>query len=256
MLSEEENRLTEEEICRFKAACEKIIGKNRDRSGIGTLAEKTVHAVLKNYYAPDEDTHEIYVENCVADIYTGVDIIEIQTRSFDRMRTKLDRFLPLYPVTIVYPIPYKKKLFWIDEETGEISAGRMSPLTGTAYHAFPELYKIKMYLKDPNLRIRLTFLHMEEYKLLNGWSKDKKKGSSRFDRIPVSVEKEVEFCCPQDYLQLIPYELQEPFTVASFAKAVHIRRELAQTVVHILHYLDVIEQTGKRGRAYLYTVKE
>ena len=248
--------MTQEEILRFEAAKEKIIGKNRDRNGIGTLAEKTVHAVLKNYYAPDEDMHEIPVENCVADIYTGVDILEIQTRSFDRMRAKLDRFLPLYPVTIIYPIPYKKKLFWIDETTGEISPGRMSPLTGSCYHAFPELYKIKMYLKDPNLRIRLTFLNMEEYKLLNGWSKDKKKGSSRFDRIPVSVEKEVEFSCPQDYLQLIPYELEEPFTTASFAKAVKIRRELAQTVIHILHHLEIVEQVGKKGRSFLYKVKE
>ena len=122
--------MTPEEIQRFEAAKEKIIGKSRDRNGIGTLSEKTVHAVMKNYYAPDEDMHEIPVENCVADIYTGTDIVEIQTRSFNRMRQKLDRFLPLYPVTIVYPIPYVKTLFWIDEESGEISAGRKSPLKG------------------------------------------------------------------------------------------------------------------------------
>lgn len=248
--------MTPEEIQRFEAAKEKIIGKSRDRSGIGTLSEKTVHAVMKNYYAPDEDMHEIPVENCVADIYTGDSIVEIQTRSFNRMRQKLDRFLPLYPVTIVYPIPYVKTLFWIDEESGEISAGRKSPLKGNPYMAFPELYKIKMYLKDPNLRIRLTFLNMEEYKLLNGWSRDKKKGSSRFDRIPVSIEKEVEFTCPQDYMQLIPYDIKEPFTSAEFAKAVKIRRELAQTVLHILNYMEVIEQDGKNGRSFQYRIKE
>lgn len=248
--------MTAEEIRRFEAAKDKIIGQNRERNGIGTLSEKTVHAVLKNYYAPDEDMQEIPVENCVADIYTGVDIVEIQTRSFNRMRQKLDRFLPLYPVTIVYPIPFEKKIFWIDEETGEISAGRRSPLKGNPYMAFPELYKIKMFLKDPNLRIRLTFLNMEEYKLLNGWSRDKKKGSSRYDRIPVSIESEMEFSCPQDYMQLIPYELEEPFTAAGFGKAVHIRKELAGTVLHILRYLEVVEQDGKKGNAYLYRVRE
>ncbi len=41
------------------------------RQGIGTLSEKTVHAVMKNYYAPDTDMHEIPIENFVADIYTG-----------------------------------------------------------------------------------------------------------------------------------------------------------------------------------------
>lgn len=248
--------VTREEISRFEAAKNKIIGQNRDRTGIGTLSEKTVHAVLKNYYAPDEDMHEIPVENCVADIYTGAEIVEIQTRSFNRMRTKLERFLPLYPVTIVYPIPFVKRLFWIDEETGEISAGRKSPLKGNPYMAFPELYRIKMFLKDPHLRIRLVFLNMEEYKLLNGWSTDKKKGSSRFDRIPVSIENEMEFSCPQDYLQLVPYDLEEPFTAADFGKAVRVRKELAGIVCHILNFMGTIEQDGKKGNAYLYRVKE
>lgn len=248
--------MTTEEIGRFEAAKEKIIGKNRARNGIGTLSEKTVHAVLKHYYAPDEEMHEIPVENCVADIYTGVEILEIQTRSFNRMRAKLERFLPLCPVTIIYPIPYKKMVYWIDPESGEISGGRKSPLTGNPYMVFPELYKIKMFLKDPNLRIRLTFLNMEEYKLLNGWSRDKKKGSSRYDRIPVSIEREIQFDCPQDYMQLLPYELEEPFSVASFAKAVHIRRELAGTALHVLNHLEVIEQAGKQGRAYLYRAKD
>lgn len=248
--------MTAEEIRRFEAAKNKIIGQNRERNGIGTLSEKTVHAVLKNYYAPDEDMHEISIENCVADIYTGEEIVEIQTRSFNRMRGKLERFLPLCPVTIVYPIPDRKMLYWIDGESGEISKGRKSPLKGNPYMAFPELYKIKMFLKDPNLRIRLVFLNIDEYKLLNGWSRDKKKGSSRFDRIPVSIEKEMEFACPQDYLQLIPYELEEPFTAQSFGKAVRARKDLAGIVCHILNYLGVIEQDGKKGNAFLYRVKE
>ncbi|MDO4293586.1 MAG: hypothetical protein Q4C65_10215 [Eubacteriales bacterium] len=248
--------MTAPERERFEAARQKIIGKTRERQGIGTLAEKTVHAVLKNYYEPREDCQEIPVEGCVADIFTGSEIMEIQTRSFDKLRGKLERFLPLYPVTVVYPIPHVKTLYWIDRESGELSKGRKSPLTGSPYLAFPELYKIKMFLKEPNLRIRLTLLDMEEYKLLDGWSRDKKKGSSRFDRIPVSIEREVELTCPQDYLQLIPYELEEPFTAARFAKAVHIRRELGGVVCNILNYLEVIERVGKEGRAYLYRVRE
>ena len=83
---------------RFEAAKNRVIGINRERQGIGTLSEKTVHAVLKNYYAPDTDMHEIPIENFVADIFTGTEIIEIQTRSFQVMRRKLDAFLKIYPV--------------------------------------------------------------------------------------------------------------------------------------------------------------
>lgn len=56
---------------RFEAAKNRVIGINRERQGIGTLSEKTVHAVLKNYYAPDTDMHEIPIENFVADIFYG-----------------------------------------------------------------------------------------------------------------------------------------------------------------------------------------
>ena len=45
----------------FEEAKRKIIGTDRQRLGIGTLSEKTVHAILKNYYEPDEDRQEIPV---------------------------------------------------------------------------------------------------------------------------------------------------------------------------------------------------
>lgn len=238
----------------FEAARKKIIGVDRQRLGIGTLSEKTVHAILKNYYEPDEDRQEILIENYVADIYSKGEIIEIQTRQFNKMRDKLTAFLPLYPVTIVYPIPFQKWIVWVDEETGELSQRRKSPIKGNPYIAFPELYKIKMFLKDPNLRLRLVLMDIEEYKLLNGWSRDRKRGASRYDRIPVELVQEIEIDCPQDYMQFIPYELEEEFTSKEFAKAAHIPVSLAQTVLNILYHVGTVTRTGKRGNQYLYAV--
>lgn len=241
---------------RFEAAKEKIIGKNRERIGIGTLSEKTMHAVLKNYYAPDEDMHEIPIDSFVADIYTGTEIIEIQTRAMNRMRKKLEAFLTLYPVTIVYPIPREKWLYWIDEETGEISEKRKSPKKGNPYHAFIELYKIRPYLSNPNLRLKLVLIDMEEYRLLNGWSHDKKRGSERYDRIPVAFQEEICIDCINDYMQLIPYELPEHFTTKDFAKYAKIPARLAGTVLLILYDLKLVKRVGKQGKSYLYEVSE
>lgn len=240
----------------FEIAKKKIIGVDRQRLGIGTYGEKTVHAILKNYYEPDEDKQEIPIENYVADIYSNGEIIEIQTRQFNKMRDKLSAFLPLYPVTIVYPIPREKWLIWIEEESGELSQRRKSPKKGNAYHAFAELYKIKMFLKDPNLRIKLVLMDIEEYKLLNGWSKDKKKGSTRFDRIPLELVQEIDIACTQDYMQFVPYELETSFTSKQFAKAAHIPVSLAQTVLNILYYVGVITRVGKEGNMYLYEIIE
>ena len=241
---------------RFEKVKNHFLNTQRERYGIGTLQEKTVHAILKDYYAPDRDMQEIPINGYVADIYTGSEIIEIQTANFNKIRSKLDSFLPEYPVTLVYPIPHIKWLSWMDEETGECSALRKSPVKGNVYKAFFELYKIKSYLKHPNLRICIPLLDIEEYRLLNGWSADKKKGSCRFDRIPVALAEEIRFERIEDYVQLIPYELSEPFTVSEFAKAVKIKKAEAGKVLHILHYLTVITHCGKKGNAYLYRVDD
>lgn len=241
---------------RFEQAKQKIIGIDRQRLGIGTLSEKTVHAILKNYFEPDEDKQEIPIENYVADIYADGEIIEIQTRNFNKLRDKLKAFLPLYPVTVVYPIPREKWLIWIDEESGELSNKRKSPAKGNPYIAFVELYKIKMFLKDPNLRLCLVMIDVEEYRLLNGWSKDKKKGSTRYDRIPTRLVEEIEINCPADYMQLVPCELEENFTTKDFAKAAHIPVHLAQTVLNILFHVEIVERVGKKGNMHLYNVVE
>ncbi len=237
---------------RFEQAKQKIIGMNRERQGIGTLGEKTIHAVLKNYYAPDCEMQEIPIENFVADIFTGTEIIEIQTRSFNVMRRKLDTFLKQYPVTIVHPIPRIKWVSWIDEETGEASPKRKSPKKGNPYQAFVELYKIRPFLKNENLHFKFALIDMEEYRLLNGWSRDKKRGSERFDRIPLEFVEEVCIDRREDYMQFVPFDLPEPFTSREFAKYAKIPMRLANVVLLILTDLSVVTRVGKQGNCYLY----
>lgn len=239
---------------RFEKAREKIIGADRQRIGIGTLSEKTLHAILKNFYEPDEDRHEIPIDRFVADIYTGEEIIEIQTGQFNRMREKLKCFLGEYPVTIVYPVAHHKWLHWIDEETGEVSAGRKSPKKGSEYAAFVELYRIKMFLKDPNLKIKIIMLDMDEYKILNGWGKQKKNNASKYDRIPNRFVEEICIERKEDYLQFLPMSLPEQFTTKEFAKITKCGAQLAGVTLNLLNYLEVVKRVGKRGNAFLYEV--
>ena len=247
--------ICDNDIVLFHRACAKIIHQERTRSGIGTLQEKTVHAVLKNFYEPDPLHQEIPVENFVADILRDDEIIEIQTRGFNKLRRKLDTFLQYYPVTVVYPIIHTKWLYWIDEETGEISKKRKSPKRGTLYDAIPELYKIKPYLPNPNLHLCLVLINAEEYRLLNGWSHDRKKGSTRYDRIPTDIIDEYYIGALADYQCFIPEGLESGFTSRDFAKAAGIPLGYAQTTLTILHHIGVVERTGKKGRSYTYVQK-
>ena len=239
----------------FEAARNKIINAERQRNGIGTLGEKTLHAVLKNYYEPHQENHEIRVGGFVADIVGENGIIEIQTRNFSKLTKKLERFLEFCSVTVVYHIPAVKYLSWMDPLTGEITSRRKSPRKGVIYDAVPELYRIKYTLDNPRMNLCLCMLEVEEIRYLNGWSRDRKKGSSRCDRIPLRIADEIYIRNPYDYNIFLPKTLSEEFTSLDLAAHAGISRTLAQTTLNILAYLEVADRCGKSGNNIVYRRK-
>ncbi len=242
---------------RFDAARSRVITLTpRERHGIGMQSEKTLHAVLKNYMDPDEDHQEIPIDRYVADIFSENRIIEIQTANMNAMRAKLACFLPQYPVRVVYPIPAQKWIIWIDPDTGLLLKKNKSPLRGSFFHAFRELYKIRPFLQNSNLSFELLLIDIDEYRLLDGWSKDKKRGSHRFDRIPLRIFDRMVLTCPQDYMQLVPEGLPEPFTSADFARAAGFKKKGFSTVMLLLTEMGVVERIGKKGNFWLYRVTQ
>lgn len=237
----------------FQRACQRVIHLDYQRDSIGILKEKTLHAVLKHCFEPHPENHEIQVGGYVADIVGEHGIIEIQTRSFRNLKNKLPAFLEACPVTVVYPVDSVKWLCWVDPLTGETTRRRRSPKRGTVYEAFWELYQIREYLSHPNLTVRVLLLETEEYRYLNGWSWDRKRGSTRCDRIPLDLLGEVDFTCPADYLKVLPPSLKDPFTVQELARAAGVGENRARSAVSVLKELGAVFRQGKQSRAYLYT---
>lgn len=239
----------------FEIARQNVLTQSSAQLGIGTLNEKTLHAVLKQFYEPCRARHEIQLGPYVADIVGENGIIEIQTRAFHKLRDKLAYFLSISRnVTVVYPVVHTKWICWMDPENGAISPKRKSPKTGTVYSSFSELYKIKPLLKNPALHIWLPLLDVTEYKLLNSWSKDKKKGATRYDRIPEALIEEVRLDQLQDYRALLPACLEMPFTAGAFSETAGIPRKSAGIVLHIMNYIGAVSRVGKKGNQYLYTI--
>lgn len=236
----------------FAEACEKMIGAAKGQNGIGTLSEKTIHSVLKYYYAPNSMYHEVKIGSYVADICVDGEIFEVQTRNFNTMRSKLQYFLQNYDVTIIHPIAHTKWLSWLDMETGELSSKRKSPKTGSFYQIVPELYRIKMFIGNPNLHFIITLIDVEETRYLNGWSKNKKRGSSRMDGIPVDIFDELRIDDMADYLKFIPENINKDFTSKDLARAAKISQNLASTLLNVLLETKVIERVGKIGNMYVY----
>ena len=106
-----------------------------------------------------------------------------------------------------------------------------------------------------NVTFTLMLLEIEEYKLLNGWSDDKKRGAHRYERIPTELCDIVTLDKPADYLALLPEGLNSSFTAAEFAKAARMTKRTAGYAMRALVCLGVIEHTGNQGKAFVYTIK-
>lgn len=238
----------------FLKARDKIVNKFREKKGIGTLSEKTLHAVLKEYYEPDSDSQEVKIGNYVADIVGENGIIEIQTRNLVNLVPKLECFLQATDVTVVHPVAKIKYVSWLNEETGELSKARKSSRSYDEYSALWEIYALKDFIKNPRFHLVICFLELLEIRSLNGWSRDKKRGSTRFDRIPEKLLGELVLYSKEDYWQFIPTEVEKDFTSGEFATAIHKDRETARELLYILESAGLVERTGKKGNNILYSV--
>ena len=236
---------------RFANALAATLEEERGNRGIGTLGEKTLHSVLKNYFEPNPANHEIKVGGFVADIVNDGGIIEIQTRSFDRLRKKLASFLELSKVTVVCPVVKSKQLIWLDTESGETTAPRKSPKAGKPSDAMRELCRIHEFLGHENLTVCILMLDAEEYRTLNGWDKTKKRGSVRYERIPTAIHEEIYFKSKENFASLLPDSLPEQFTAADFRQAIRFGGMSASFALKAFCTLGACEQIGKKGRAFL-----
>ncbi|MBQ8497286.1 MAG: hypothetical protein IJ489_07550 [Clostridia bacterium] len=237
---------------RFKEICDTWLVSEREKVGIGTQSEKSLHAILKRYFEPDTEKHEVKVGTHIADIAREGEIIEIQTRDLYRLAPKLSTFLVENRVTVVYPIVEKKRLFWLNKETGECKSVRKSNKCGKEIDLLPELYGLRSFLQHPNFRVCVILLDVNEYRALDGYGKDKKKRATKLDHIPSALLNEIYFESPEDYRRFLPEGLPSAFTSEDYRKTLGCALWSSQRALNILSNLGLIREIGKQGRSKVY----
>ena len=223
-------------------------------ASIGEYQEKAIHFILKNYFENDNALMEVKLDGMIVDIYNEEGIIEIQTKSFDRLRNKLEKFLDKYPLTIVYPLINSKRITWLNSENNA-DYNRKSPLHMNVFNSFKELYKIKNYLKHKNLHFCFVFLNVIEIKNLDGYGKDKKKKASSLNKLPIDIEKILYFDSFEDFKNIFDGTENE-FTSRDLSKMKKVKLRDAQVALTVLNYLEIVERIGKQERSYVYKVKK
>ena len=224
---------------------------------IGTLNEKPLHAALKQYLARPDDRFEVKLNRFVIDLVRGEPpnelLIEVQTGSFSPLKRKLRKLTETHRVQLVYPIAAQK---WIIKTT-DPTRRRKSPKRGSIYDLFRELVYIPDLLINPNFSLNVLLIEQEDWrepttKKRGRWKKGWKSAEKRL----ITVIEQQQFDDYRDLLQLLPYSLNNPFTTRELATAINKPQRLAQQMAYCLRQLNLIEQVGKQGNAYLYACSE
>lgn len=223
------------------------------KHGIGRLGERTLHRILKYFFEPDENFHEIKVGKFVADICKDNNITEIQTRDFSSLRKKLTAYSGKYNVNVVFPISEKKFISWVNSATGEITSRRKSPKSGKPWDILYELYRLRPIMPLTNVRFTLVMCETEDFKTFDCDSKGTKTSSKRFERIPTEIYDIITLEKTSDYNLLIPPSLGDNFTAAEFAKAAKMTKRTASCAIYALVSLGVIKHTDTVKRTYIYS---
>lgn len=246
---------------RFGRICREVLAlptaqPGQDGVGIGRYNEKRLHMALKRFVSEDTDCHEIDMGNrYIADVMCGGEIYEIQTGSLFPLTKKLDYYLETTAchVTVVHPVPAKRYIVWIDPATGQAQPRHASPRRPGAAQELPELVYISEQIATGRVGVWFLLVEEEEYRYLDGWSRDRKRGSNRYERLPVALLDEVTLAHPDDFRALIPGGLPQEFTAAEFGRALPgVRGRRLYMALKALTNTGVLEQSGTRERARLW----
>ena len=263
----QDDALARADALRFSQICLDYVARGVHlEDGIGTLSEKRMHAILKHYVCADESCYEIRVKDAlgqsdtkgngyVADVLRGSNIWEIQTGSMYPMRAKIAWYMQHTPfmVTVVVPVPYKKHINWIDPATGTVQKRSARPHTTKPSSVIGELFWLREHLSNPRLRFELLLLEVEEYRLLDGYGKEKKARASRYEKIPTALCGTVVLEKREDYLQFLPETLPDTMTAKQYAAATGIRGRDTYYALRALTGAGLLIEGDKIGRAQSWT---
>ncbi len=221
-----------------------------DANTFSTSNEKHLHAELKAWLARPGDCLEESIDGYVIDLVRGDLLMEVQTRSFGKLKAKLEALLPLHPVRLIYPVTLEK---WIRRETadGSLVGRRRSPKHGRVEQIFGELAWINPVLAHPNLSVEVVLIHEEEVRRPKSGLHPWRKGWGTSERRLLAVQGMQIFARVSDLAWLLPPGLPEVFTVRDLIQP-GVNRWLAGKMAYCLVRSGATEPAGKRGRSLLY----
>lgn len=217
---------------------------------VGTLGEKPLHASLKEWYRRPGDEVEVPVDGFVVDLVRGDLLIEIQTRSFSKMKRKLAVLLDEHPIRIVHPIAVDRWIVRLGDD-GEVLGRRRSPKHGAVHDLFSELVAFPELINSPNLTIEILLTREDEIRRHDPTKAWRRRGWVVEERHLIEVVESHVFSGAEDLAALLG-DVPDEFTTSDVASAASCTRRVAQQMAYCLRNAGGITMVGKVGNAVTY----
>ena len=215
-------------------------------------AESSLHLQLKDFYHQPGDEIEFHLDKFIIDIVRKNFLIEIQTKNFSAIKKKLETLIKSYKVLLVYPILQDKWILKIDINSKKLIKRTLSPKHCNYYHIFEELVRIPHLISEPNLMIEALIIQAEEMWVNDNKGSWRRRGWSIKDRRLVNILDQRLFSNPNQFLSLLPSDLETPFTNSDLSNALNESQRLASLMTYCLRKMNLIKIVGKKNRSNLY----
>lgn len=220
------------------------------------MSETSLHTSLIQWYARPGDEIEVSLDDFVIDILRGNLLIEIQTRSFNKIRPKLERLLEDHPVHLVHPIAAEKWIVREDKSDPTRLARRKSPKHGRLEDIFRELIFIPSLILNNNFTLEVLMIEEEQRWVDNESGSWRRGGWSIADRKLLGVYNQYRFQTRQDFIELLPEDLPNPFSSKQLSDLAKIPRKVAQKMIYCLRHMGgliVVDLPGP-GKEKWYSI--
>ena len=191
------------------------------RNGINTYNESPLHAAIKAYLAEPDDLFETEVDGYIIDLKRGDLLIEVQTRLFSAIKSKLLALTQNHSVRLVHPIALAR---WVvkpakSDEPASKPSRRKSPKKGQPLDIFTELVSFPALIHNPNFTLEVLYTYEEEVRKWDERRMWRRKGwATDYKTLLEVVDRQV-YTSAEDLLALLPPDLPPTFTAADLANA-------------------------------------
>ncbi len=239
---------------RFAKLCEEY-GTIFYNGSIGTYNEKRLHLVLKHLVSSDTDTHEVKLGKCIADVFDGERITEIQTGSLYPLKKKLDYYLSGtdYPITVIKTFVSSKRVVRVDRESGELMRCRKSPKKEGDAELYRELYYISEHLSDERLEVLALFIDADEYRYSDEAVRFRKSGKYDSELFPRELSAVKSFCGKSSFEYLLE-DVTNNFSAKDFSELHNFKGRSLYSALNLLCKIGLIKREKSEKGAYTYTL--